>query len=193
MLPIINKHNDAKNDAVIGKSSEIMIGYVADQSLDRYESRQKCCDKAHRKKSYILRSGHNYSIEESFNLTIPGPSLMRGLDLRLAEGLSLAYCDAQDHILFKDPSTEAAGHSAAVIDRAALSAMLAREELELIWVFTGEKSAHGGRRHQSGWGGQLEYWGIYRFSGTTISGGLNFEHKEPDSLQLEEFLARVWR
>lgn len=138
---------------------------------------------------YVERSGHNYSIEESFNLTIPGPRLMRGLGLRLAEGRSLAYCDAQGQVLFKDPSAETAGHSAAVVDRTALSTMLARDELELIWIFTGEKSAHGGRRHQRGWGGQLEYWGIYRFNGITISGGLNFERKDPNSGQLEEFLA----
>ena len=114
---------------------------------------------------------------------------MRGLDLRLAEGRSLAYCDARGNVLFKDPSAEAAGHSAAVVDRAALCTMLARDDLELIWIFTGEKSAHGGQRHQRGWGGQLGYWGIYRFNGTIINGELNFERKDPDSGQLEEFLA----
>lgn len=138
---------------------------------------------------YVERSGHNYSVVESFNLTIPGPRLMRGLDLRLAEGFSLSYCDAQGRILFKDPSADTPGYSAAVVDRAALGAMLAREDLELIWVLTGEKSAHGGRPHRSGWGGHLEYWGIYRFNGSAISGGLEFQHKEPDNQQLAEFLA----
>ncbi|WP_449472566.1 hypothetical protein [Sphingobium chungangianum] len=138
---------------------------------------------------YVERSGHNYSIEESFNLTIPGPRLMRGLDLRLAEGHSLSYCDAQGQVLFKDPSSETAGHSAAVVDRTALSALLARDDLELVWVFTGEKSAHGGRPHRRGWGGHLEYWGIYRFDGSAISGQFHFEHKEPNADQLAEFLA----
>ena len=138
---------------------------------------------------WVERSGHNYSIENSFNLTMPGPRLMRGLDLRLAEGNSLTYCDAQGQVQFKDPSAEASGHSAAVVDRATLCALLARDELELIWIFKGEKSAHGGRPHKHGWGGQLEYWGIYRFNGTAINGELQFEHKEPAPDQLAELLA----
>lgn len=138
---------------------------------------------------YVERSGHNYSILESFNLTIPGPRLMRGLGLRLAEGLSLSYCDVQGRVLFKDPSADTPGNSAAVVDRSALSAFLAKEDLELIWVLTGEKSAHGGRPHGSGWGGHLEYWGIYRFDGSAITGELELQHKEPDSQQLAEFLA----
>jgi hypothetical protein len=138
---------------------------------------------------YVERSGHNYSVVESFNLTIPGPRLMRGLDLRLAEGLSLAYCDAQGRVLFKDPSADTTGNSAAVVDRAALTGFLAREDLELIWVLTGEKSAHGGRPHRRGWGGHLEYWGIYRFDGSAISGELECQLKEPNKEQLAEFLA----
>jgi hypothetical protein len=138
---------------------------------------------------YVERSGHNYSVEDSFNLTIPGPRLMRGLNLRLAEGRSLSYCDAAGRILFKDPSADTAGHSAAVVDRAALSAFLARETLELVWIFLGEKSAHGGRRHRSGWGGQLEYWGVYRFDGNAITGGLHFAQKEPNREQLAQYLA----
>lgn len=37
----------------------------------------------------VERSGHDYSVEESFDLTVPAPALMRGLNLRLAEGRSL--------------------------------------------------------------------------------------------------------
>jgi len=65
---------------------------------------------------YVERSGHNYSVVESFNLTIPGPHLMRGLDLRLAEGLPLSYCDVQGRVLFKNPSVDTPGNSAAVVD-----------------------------------------------------------------------------
>ncbi len=138
---------------------------------------------------YVERSGHNYSIEESFNLSIPSPPLVRGLELRLAEGLSLAFCNANGTIQFQDPSTETAGHSAALVDRAALTALLERDGLELIWIFRGEKSAHGGRPYRSGWGGQLEYWGIYRFDGTLINGQLQFDRRDPSIQQLEEFLS----
>jgi hypothetical protein len=138
---------------------------------------------------YVERSGHNYSIEESFNLSIPGPRLVRGLGLRLAEGRSLNFCDKAGIVQFKDPSAETAGHSAALVDRAAMAAFLEREGLELVWILLGEKSAHGGRPHHSGWGGQLDYWGIYRFDGSTIRGQLQFERKDPNSGQLADFLS----
>lgn len=162
-------YDELRGDWEIGRRKIEVFGTIADR--------------------YVERSGHNYSVEESFNLTIPGPRLVRGMDLRLAEGRSLSYCDAGGSILFKDPSAEASGHSAAVVDRAALSAFLEREALDLVWIFRGEKSAHGGRPHRSGWGGHLEYWGIYRFGGNTIAGGLQFARKEPNREQLAEFLA----
>lgn len=137
---------------------------------------------------YVERSGHDYSIEESFNLTIPAPAVVAGLNLRLAEGRSLAYANGNGTVLFKDPSAEEPGFSAAVVDREAMRAFLEREELDIIWIFTGEKSAHGGRPHGNGWGGMLEYWGIYRFEADSLRGELNFERKDPGPEQLEELL-----
>jgi hypothetical protein len=138
---------------------------------------------------YIERSGHDYSIENSFNLTVPSPALMDGLGLRLAEGQSLLYADAGGTILFKDPSAEEPGFSAAVVDRAVMLAFLERENLELVWSFSGEKSAHGGKRHRDGWGGMLEYWGIYRLRDGKVCGKLRFEEKSPRGEQLAQFLA----
>jgi hypothetical protein len=51
---------------------------------------------------YVERSGHDYSVDDSLNLTIPAPALMRGLHLRLAEGRSLAYAAVDGGVLFKD-------------------------------------------------------------------------------------------
>lgn len=138
---------------------------------------------------YVERSGHNYSIEASFNLTLPSPNLIRGLDLSLGEGRSLAFGDADGTVRFKDPSSEEAGHSAAVVDRDILSTFLEREGLELVWILTGEKSVHGRHRYRSVWGGNLEYWGIYRFDGSDIIGELRFARKTPSSDKLAEFLA----
>ncbi|NMF98208.1 hypothetical protein GPA27_12515 [Aromatoleum toluolicum] len=138
---------------------------------------------------YVERSGHDYSVEDSFNLTIPAPALVRGLDLRLADGRSLAYATADGSILFKDPSADEPGFSAAVVDRDAMRAFLDAEGQEIVWIFTGEKSAHGGRRHGNGWGGMLNYWGIYRFNGDSIQGTLNFGRQNASPEQLAEFLA----
>ncbi|QPL46915.1 ATP-binding protein [Halomonas sp. A40-4] len=138
---------------------------------------------------FVERAGHNYSVEESFNLTIPAPALMHGLHLRLADGRSLGYSSANGKILFKDPSVNEPGFSAAVVDRDAFRAFLDAEGLEIVWVFTGEKSAHGGQPHGRGWGGMLTYWGIYRFDGDSIRGEVNFECKDARPEQLKELLA----
>lgn len=137
----------------------------------------------------IERSGHDFSVEESFNLTIPAPALVRGLELRLAEGRSLAYARADGEILFKDPSVDEPGLSAALVDRNVMRAFLDETEQELVWVFSGEKSAHGGRHHGNGWGGELSYWGIYQFDGDTIQGALYFDCQDARAEQLAEFLA----
>ncbi|MBB3799406.1 hypothetical protein FHY17_003694 [Xanthomonas arboricola] len=137
----------------------------------------------------VERSGHDYSIEDNLNLMVPAPALMRGLDLRLAEGRALSYATADGKILFKTPSAEEPGFGAAVVDRDAMRAFLEAEGLELVWILTGEKSAHGGPPHGRGWGGMLEYWGIYRYLGDAVQGKLNFKHRNPDAEQLEEFLS----
>ncbi len=138
----------------------------------------------------IERAGHNYSVEDSFNVTVPAPVLMRGLNLRLAEGRSLSYTSGDGRVSFVDPSADAEGPSAALIDRDALRAFLNAEGLQIVWIFTGEKSAHGGRPHGSNaWGGRLGYWGIYRLQGDVVEGALSFERQDARPEQLAELLA----
>ncbi len=135
------------------------------------------------------RAGHNYSIEDSFDLTLPAPSIVRGLGLRLANGYALNFVDAGGVVRFQDPSAEQKGFSGAVVDRDAMLAYCQDNDLELVWILTGEKSVHGGRPHGHAWGGMLEYWGIYRFSADLLSGTLEFAEKHPRPEQLEELLS----
>lgn len=135
---------------------------------------------------YMERSGHDYSIEESITLTVPAPALIHGLDLQLAEGRSLSYATADGTILFKDPSIDEPGDSAAVVDYSALRSYLDSQELEVVWIFSGEKSVHGGHR---GWGGMLSYWGMYLFNGNVIKGSLTFSRQDASADQLEELMS----
>lgn len=137
---------------------------------------------------FVERAGHNFSLEESFNLMVPAPVLIRGLGLRLAEGRSLSYADGDGRTLFKDPSESEPGFSAAVVDRDAMRAFLDAEGLELILFFSGEKSAHGGLPHGRGWGGELSYRGSYRLEGDHVVGSLDFVTTKPSPEQLSEFL-----
>jgi hypothetical protein len=138
---------------------------------------------------YSERSGHDYSITDSFNLTIPAPALMAGLDLRLAEGTSLAFSQPDGTVVFKDPSAQEPGVSAALVDREVFLDFLEREGLAAVWIMTGEKSAHGGPARGDGWGGQLDYWGVYTAVSGDLKGSLSFEQKNPSPRQLAAFLA----
>ncbi|WP_395681815.1 hypothetical protein [Dokdonella sp.] len=138
---------------------------------------------------HAQQSSHDYSLDDTLNLTIPAPALINGLQLRLADGHSLAYATAAGNVLFKDPSVEEPGFGAAIVDRKALQAFLRTHDKEIVWIFSGNKSAHGGRPHGEGWGGELSYWGIYRFKGDVLEGKLSFERREPRPQQLAELLA----
>jgi hypothetical protein len=138
---------------------------------------------------YAQQSSHDYSLDDTLNLTIPAPALIKGLQLRLAEGRSLAYATSASNVLFKDPSVEEPGFGAAIVDRTALREFLRAHDKEIVWVFSGNKSAHGGRPHGEGWGGELSYWGIYRFKGDVLEGKLAFERRAPRPEQLAELLA----
>jgi hypothetical protein len=138
---------------------------------------------------HAQQSSHDYSLDDTLNLTIPAPALIKGLQLRPADGRSLAYATAAGNVLFKDPSVEVPGFGAAIVDRTALQEFLRAHDQEIVWVFSGNKSAHGGRPHGEGWGGELSYWGIYRFKGDVLEGKLAFERRAPRPEQLAELLA----
>jgi hypothetical protein len=138
---------------------------------------------------YVERSGHDFSVEESFNLTIPAPAIVQGLNIRLAEGRSLAYAKADGDILFKDPSINEPGFSAALVDRNAMREFLDQTGQELVWIFSGGKSAHGGQHSGNAWGGELRYWGIYQLIDDSVQGTLTFARQDARAEQLAEFLA----
>ncbi|WP_188131504.1 hypothetical protein [Mesorhizobium sp. NFR06] len=78
------------------------------------------------------RSGHDYSIEETFNFDLPSPGLITGLNLHLSNGNELTYSDAEGIVRFFDPSTKEPGPSAALVDHDAFLAFLRREGLAAV-------------------------------------------------------------
>jgi len=92
-------------------------------------------------------------------------------------------------VVFKDPSAQEPGVSAALVDREVFLDFLEREGLAAVWIMTGEKSAHGGPARGDGWGGQLDYWGVYTVVNGDLKGALSFEQKNPSPKQLAAFLA----
>jgi hypothetical protein len=133
------------------------------------------------------RGGHDYSIEDSFSFSVPGPGLIAGLGLHLSNGRELSYADASGRTMFFDPSTKESGPGAALVDRDAFLALLQREELDAVWIISGEKNAYGGRRHDHGFGGAREFTSIYWMQDGDFKRQDHAERQEPNGEQLRTF------
>jgi hypothetical protein len=107
------------------------------------------------------RSGHDYSIEETFEFNVPGPGLFGRMDLHLSNGRDLTYADRTGRVIFFDPSTREPGPRAALVDRDAFLALLKSDNLEAVWIVTGAKEVHGGSKHREGYGGSRSFTSFY--------------------------------
>ncbi|MER8447129.1 hypothetical protein NKH52_28485 [Mesorhizobium sp. M1066] len=133
------------------------------------------------------RSGHDYSIEETFNFDLPSPGLITGLGLHLSNGKELTYSDAGGTVRFFDPSTQEPGPSAALVDHDAFLGFLKREGLAAIWVINGEKSVHGGRQDR-GYGGERSITSVYWLAGNQFQRRDHFDGHRATPEQVADLL-----
>ncbi|MCZ8163810.1 MAG: hypothetical protein O9315_17560 [Beijerinckiaceae bacterium] len=134
------------------------------------------------------RGGYDFSLSDSLSFFIPAPGLIAGLGLGLSNGRELTYADRKGDLCFFDPSTKEPGPSAALVDEVAFTNFLRRENLEPIWVISGEKSVHGGRSHGRGYGGARSFTSIYRRERDGFSRQDFFYRHVPSPDQLNELL-----
>ena len=125
-------------------------------------------------------NGYDHSIAQNITLNLPAGWLMDALGLRLSDGRSIEYRNAEGKILFMDPSVHRVGRSAALVDRAAFLAMLAREGLVAVWAVAGEKSVFGGH-HSNGFGGRRTFTRLFHSSAGGIQALPRFETVENPS------------
>ncbi len=117
---------------------------------------------------YLAESaGYDASINQNINLNLPAGWLMDGLGLRLTDGVTIKYVDADDNVRFMDPSVAMTGRSAALIDLEAFLAFLKREKLVAVWALAGEKNVYGGN-HGEGFGGRWTFTRILHSHGDKI-------------------------
>ncbi|MHB1098537.1 MAG: NACHT domain-containing protein [Burkholderiales bacterium] len=132
------------------------------------------------------RSGYDYSIDETFNFSLPAPGLIQGLNLRLSDGKKLSYEDSSGRVQFYDPTTVEPGPQAALVDREQFLAFLKRNELTAVWVITGEKSVHGGKPHGHGYGGSRSFTALHWLDGDHFESRFFVEPHHPTEAQLAE-------
>ena len=140
---------------------------------------------------FTEKGGYDYSISESFGFALPGPVLMKHLDLHLSDGRELSYADGAGVLRFFDPSVHEAGPSAALVDFESFTAFLKREELSAVWIIGGLKNAHGGKdRRDGGWAGERLFSSIYWMTDAVLKrGGTQYEYRRPSREQVAELLA----
>jgi len=113
---------------------------------------------------------------------------MDGLSLRLKDGRSILYQDAQGITRFMDPSVSLPGRSAGLIDREAFLELLQRDGLVAIWTVAGEKNAYGDT-NSDGFGGRFTFTRLFYSDGNELCALDRLgEYHEPSAQQLAAFL-----
>lgn len=135
------------------------------------------------------RGGYDYSIDRTVSVEIPAPWLAVSMGLHMANGRHPVYKDANDHVLFQDPSVDEPGPAAALVDRDAFLSMLQREKLAAVWIIAGEKSVYGGRDIGGGFGGRLTHTTIYWFDGQWKQSQTHKVLQKPSTEQLASLLS----
>lgn len=125
-------------------------------------------------------NGYDYSIAQNITLNLPAGWLMDALGLRLSDGRSIEYRNAEGEVIFMDPSVHRVGRSAALVERAAFLAMLEREEQVAIWAVAGEKSVFG-ELHSDGFGGRRAFTRLFYSDAGALQALPRFETFEKPS------------
>jgi hypothetical protein len=90
-----------------------------------------------------------------------------------------------------DPSVREPGPRAALVDREAFLAFLARESLEAVWIVTADKEVHGGKKHQKGFGGSRTFTSIYWLTKTGFQKQTFEKREKPTKEQLTKLFNEV--
>jgi len=134
------------------------------------------------------RSGYDYSIDKTVQVSLPAPWLMQAMGLRLSNGRNLTYVSASGEVQFFDPSVSEPGSHAALVDRGAFLDLLAREKLCAFWVIAGEKNVYSGSRSDRGWGGELAHTYVYELKNDKFVCYKKIDIKKPSAEQLKAYL-----
>lgn len=139
--------------------------------------------------AYLAESSTNdNSVDETINLHLPAPWLVKALDMTFLGGEQASY-GKDDQVLFFDPTVFEQGSSAAIVDAEAFEAMLAAEKLAAIWVLTGERRVLGRARTGSAYGGSRDYTVVMRKMTAGWERNEHVEAHEPEPFQLKELYA----
>ena len=134
-------------------------------------------------------SGYDASLDQNIELNLPAGWLMDSLNLRLTDGATITYVDADGIVRFMDPSVAMLGRSAALIDREAFLSFLEHEKLIVVWAIAGEKNVYG-EGHAGGFGGRWSFTRLFHSKGSEIVALERYQTFDaPDAEQLSELRA----
>jgi len=139
-------------------------------------------------------NGKDNSVDVSFSLQLPSSGVIKVLDLRLRNGKTPEYVDANGVLRWQDPSLHMHGSGAGVVSRDYFLDKLTRAGLEPVWVLAGEKNVYQGQDvgvSHGGFGGGLYHTTAFAMeAGTLKSFGTKTEFHAPSANQLEKLKAR---
>lgn len=111
------------------------------------------------------------SLDESISLNLLRAELLEPLGLRWT-GTGANFLDTNGQLAAFDPTVDTRGPSALLVREDLLRDYLAREQLNLCWVVTGEKQVMGANL-RGNYLGRLSVSGAYSLTGHGVTGFLN--------------------
>lgn len=107
------------------------------------------------------RGSYDCSIDETVEVQLPAPWLIRALDMHLSDGHRVTYVDSDDVTRFFDPALDEEGAHAGIVDREVFLRLLDSMDLAAVWIIAGEKNAYGGDISNNGFGGRSVFTSLY--------------------------------
>jgi len=122
----------------------------------------------------------DYSLEASLSIYVPSIEVVESLELSSGHSRSGEWKNDKGNTIFCDPSVISEGPSCALMESEALVTWLAADDLELVWLVSGEKCLSS--ESSTGSHGNLVYNGMYKLINGEIKGNIWFKKESPDGI-----------
>ena len=139
--------------------------------------------------SYLCeKGGYDYSIEESVNVNLPAPWLIRSADLKPKNEKQFTYINDAGDLQFFDPSVLAEGYRASLVKKETFLRALKKESLEAFWIVNVSKEIFGGKQMRLDFGGRFDLTGVFYIEENEFKGHLYENLDRPYKSQLRSML-----
>ncbi|WP_417848191.1 AVAST type 2 anti-phage system protein Avs2 [Thalassoglobus sp.] len=138
------------------------------------------CEILKTNESFMRESGSSdHSIRDTVLMELPSKELFEGMQLSWS-GNASEFMDGSGTVVIFDPSVLEKGPASLLVRRDKFLDFLHKEDLDVVWIVTGEKMRVGGSLSQKEYLGHMEIGGYYYFDSEVLTGSLKPKFKSPE-------------